>query len=87
MVNDNERLVVGAKVHAQASVVLTNKQENMRVHGSMAQTIMLLGIVQKVEVSVSAIGRKLIYIIARFHYGNCKKFKDQRLSLAQVKAG
>ena len=81
----DQRLVIGAQVHARAASVFSTHKENQRVHGDNAASILLTGIVQEVRKEKSRSGSNLTYIQAIYTYADDALQKEAMLILALVK--
>ena len=84
---DDQRLVIGAQVHARAASVFSTHKENQRVYGDNAASMLLTGIVQEIKREKSKSGRNLTYIRAIYSYAEGSLQKEATLILALVKEG
>ena len=84
---DQQRLVPGTTIHARATHIITNKQDNQSIHGLNAGGMWLVGKTLKAELKISKNSCKLTYIVGHFWFGNKPTFKDVRLTLALVYLG
>jgi len=84
MVNQDPRLVIGAKVSAKAMHV-TSEAECGRRYGANKKTKMLEGFVLEVQTENTATNRTKTFVLARYNLGG-DTLKDARLNIRSVKA-